>query len=539
LSSLHDLKAATACRPIEVESKLMDRGTNWTEGYITELEYTCGYYRELSPALLRLACLSRAIAPPSINDVRYLELGYGQGLSINIHAASFDGEFWGTDFNPAQVAHARAIADAAGSGAKLFEDSFADFAARADLPEFDIIGLHGVWTWISDENSRVIVELIRKKLRAGGLVYISYNCLPGWAASVPLRHLMKLHADFAAETGGLLGKLDGAVNFAQQLIDSGALFFRSNPGVAERLKRMSGVDQNYLAHEYFAQDWRIMPFSELANWLKGAKLDFVASAHLLDHVEAVNLTAAGQNLLTGITHPILRQSVRDYFVNQEFRRDIFTKGIRRISPLEQMDAFKQLAFVLTVSADIIPMKVVGHLGEMGLHEQVYRPIIESLADNDYSPKTVSQLALDPRLEGIQFANLIQAILVLTGAGHLLPAQEPPRQAGARCAALNRYLCERARSSGSIVHLASPVCGAGIPVSRFEQLFMLATRHGRESPRDQAKFVWDILAAQGQTLVMQGTSLASAEENIDKLSHKAIEFAERRLPILKALGISLQ
>lgn len=136
--------------------------TDWTAGYVTELAYTFGYYRELSPTLLRLACLSRGIAPPSTKDVRYLELGYGQGLSINVHAAAIDGEFWGTDFNPAQVAHARALADASGSGAKLFEDFFAEFAERTDLPEFDIIGLHGIWTWISDENSRVIVELIKK-----------------------------------------------------------------------------------------------------------------------------------------------------------------------------------------------------------------------------------------------------------------------------------------------------------------------------------------------------------------------------------------
>ena len=184
----------------------MDRETSWTSGYVTELEYTYGYYRELCPGLLRLACVSAGIAPPSTKQLQYLELGFGQGLSINIHAAAVDGEFWGTDFNPTQVTHARALTEASGSGAKLFEDSFAEFAARPDLPEFDIIGLHGIWTWISDENSRVIVDLIRRKLRAGGIVYISYNCLPGWAPAVPLRHLMKLHADFAAEASGLLAK---------------------------------------------------------------------------------------------------------------------------------------------------------------------------------------------------------------------------------------------------------------------------------------------------------------------------------------------
>jgi SAM-dependent methyltransferase len=515
----------------------MDRETDWTAGYVTELEYTYGYYRELSPSLLRLACLSAGIAPPSTKQLQYLELGFGQGLSINIHAAAVDGDFWGTDFNPTQVTHARALAEASGSGAKLFEDSFAEFAARPDLPEFDIIGLHGIWTWISDENSRVVVDLIRRKLRAGGIVYISYNCLPGWAPAVPLRHLMKLHADFAAEASGMLAKLDGAVSFAQQVIDSGALFFRGNPAVAERLKRMSALDRNYLAHEFFTHDWRVMPFSDVARWLDDAKLNYVTSAHLLDHVEAVNLTEAGQKLLSSISHPVLRQSVRDYFVNQQFRRDIFAKGYRRLTPLEQNEAFRQQAFVLLMNANDVPMKVVGSLGEATLQEEIYRPIIQVLADDGYAPKMLSQLAANAKLSSVPAPQLLQAIVVLTGAGYVHPAQEPSRQAKARCAAMNRYVCERTRSSAEISFLASPVSASGIPLSMFHQLFLLAAQLGRKTPKDHAAFVWDLLRSQGRYVIKDGKPLKSPEENMDELLKQAADFADKRVPILKALGVA--
>src|SRR5215472_509031 len=89
---------------------------DWTAGYVTEIDYIYGYNRELGPGLLRLACLSAGVAPPAGSPLRYLELGYGLGLSLNIHAAAVLGEFWGTDFNPSHVAHARALADACGSG---------------------------------------------------------------------------------------------------------------------------------------------------------------------------------------------------------------------------------------------------------------------------------------------------------------------------------------------------------------------------------------------------------------------------------------
>src|SRR5262249_26076874 len=202
---------------------------DWAAGYVTEVGYTFGYYRELSPGILRLASLAAGVAVPAGQPLRYLELGFGQGLSINVHAAAVPGTFWGTDFNPGQVAHARALAEASGSGAVLLDESFEDLAARADLPEFDIIALHGVWTWISDENRRYIVDLIRRKLRAGGLVYISYNCFPGWAPAEPLRHLMSLHSELAgSEVTGTIGKIDGALAFARNIADSGALYFRSN-----------------------------------------------------------------------------------------------------------------------------------------------------------------------------------------------------------------------------------------------------------------------------------------------------------------------
>jgi hypothetical protein len=42
----------------------------WTAGYPTEIEYTYGYYRELCPSFLRLACLSAGIATTQADPLR-------------------------------------------------------------------------------------------------------------------------------------------------------------------------------------------------------------------------------------------------------------------------------------------------------------------------------------------------------------------------------------------------------------------------------------------------------------------------------------
>ncbi|MEI7457607.1 MAG: class I SAM-dependent methyltransferase [Nitrosomonadales bacterium] len=145
--------------------------TDWTAGYVADIDYTYGYYQELNPLRARMAFLDAALVPPE-NGI-HCELGFGQGLSVNFHAAASNSTWYATDFNPTQAGFAQSLARASGASAHLTDEAFTDFCYRTDLPEFDSIGLHGIWSWISDENRRVIVDFVRRKLKVGGVLYIS------------------------------------------------------------------------------------------------------------------------------------------------------------------------------------------------------------------------------------------------------------------------------------------------------------------------------------------------------------------------------
>ena len=291
-----------------------DTPADWTAGYVADIGYTYGYYRELNPLRVGLAFASAGLAAPVVRTA--CELGYGQGLSVNLHAAASDVQWHGTDFNPSQAAFARELAAAAGSGAQLVDQSFADFCAREDLPEFDFIGLHGIWSWISDANRAVIVDFVRRRLRVGGVLYISYNTMPGWAAFAPMRHLLVEHAEvLGAEGRGIVSRIDGALEFADRLMALNPQFARANPLVGERIRQLKGLNRHYLAHEYFNRDWHPMPFATMADWLAPAKLQYACSAHLLDHVDAINLTSEQQSFLADIPDRMFRESTRDFIVN--------------------------------------------------------------------------------------------------------------------------------------------------------------------------------------------------------------------------------
>jgi hypothetical protein len=68
------------------------------------------------------------------------------------------------------------------------------------------------------------------------------------------------------------------------------------------------------------------------------------------------------------------------------------------------------------------------------------------------------------------------------------------------------------------------------------LFILALAQNRKAPADLARFVWDILAAQGQKIVKDGAPLETPEDNIAELTIQAQTFADKQLPILKALQV---
>jgi hypothetical protein len=96
---------------------------------------------------------------------------------------------------------------------------------------------------------------------------------------------------------------------------------------------------------------------------------------------------------------------------------------------------------------------------------------------------------------------------------------------------------KARANKELSYLASPVTGGGITVPRFHQLFVLARSQGHKQAEDWAKFVWGVLAMQGQRLVKEGQTLETEADNVAELTTQAQEFASKQLPILKALQIA--
>jgi SAM-dependent methyltransferase len=508
--------------------------SDWSAGYVTDIPYTYGVYRELAPPVLSFAALAAGVAAPDPNGpLTYCELGCGQGYSSNVIAAANPNvEVYANDFNPTHILGARTLAAAAGTrNVHFYDSSFAEFAADETLPDFDIIVLHGIYSWINADNRRHIVDFIRKRLKVGGLCYISYNTLPGYAAALPLRRLL---ADRAATLhGSTVARIEQAVAYGQQLADAKSAYFGMN-AIPEHFQKIKDGGRDYVAHEYFNRDWTAFYHADVAADLAEAKLSYAGPADLLSAVDAINLTVEQRTLLSAATTVTERETLRDYVVNQMFRRDVFVKGALPLNPYEARDRWLKMRFVLTTGRADVPMSVKGVLGEATLQEDVYLPILDRLASG---ARAVAQLVEDPTVAALGWDRLQQALMVLVGAAQLQPAPDEAgdvgRLAGAK--AFNRAVIEQASASDRWRFLASPVFGGPVFLGRSSQLFLLARER---EVADPAVFVRDTLMAHGAGLTKEdGTVLNTPEENLDELRKLSVLFDDKQLPLLQSLGLA--
>ena len=298
---------------------------------------------------------------------------------------------------------------------------------------------------------------------------------------------------------------------------------------------MKNQNRSYLAHEYFNRDWTPFYFADVARDLADAKLDFLGSGALLEGLTSVNLSPDQQNILADISDVIYRETVKDYIINQQFRRDIFVKGPLSIGGTAGRQIWLDSRFVLATLRADIPATIPVPQGNATLQPTIYQPLLDALGNE---VRTVRELVAHEAIAKLGWSQLQQALLVLVGAGHLQPCLPAKGENGRAkvTKGFNSAVCERARDSGDIQYLASPVTGGGVHVDRFQQLFLLAIRDGAKAPPAWASFAWQILGPVGTRLLKDGKVIETDAGNLAELNARATDFVTKRLPVLKSMQI---
>jgi SAM-dependent methyltransferase len=387
----------------------------WTQGYRTDQEYTFGIYPFLNPDVLQLVCALRGIAPPKsilsggAADERglvYCELGCGQGMTLNLMAARDPGgHYYGVDYNPTQIANARNFAHAAHlTNVTFLEESFADLAETA-VPECDIIVLHGIWTWIDETLQEKIIAFMRRKLKPGGLCFLSYNSAVG-RSDGPMRELLLITERMATGTG--MARVTEAIELAREAAKSGARYFQDHPVVQSRLDALSEHAPSYIIHEYLNKVWKPRYFHEVAASMAEAKLGYVgASDPVWNRNDLVVPPEANAMLRRAKTIEDV-EFVKDLWTNNMFRKDIFVKGAKQLSKVEQEEMLAHLRFALVKPPEALSYKIPIPVGVGTLDEKMFEAVFDLLKKG---PVTGAQLSSIGAVHNSTGCNIAELLLV--------------------------------------------------------------------------------------------------------------------------------
>jgi len=438
---------------------------SWTEGYVDWSTYTYGYYREMCPAHIRFCLAVSRIIPPPEDGFSYCELGMGQGFSANLHAAAGDGAFVGMDFHPDNAVYAANLARRAGSGLLVSDDSFESFLAL-DHPGYDVICLHGGWSWISEANRQRATEFVKRHLKPGGVFYLSYNCHPGWTVTAPLRALFKLFDEHYGNGQTNENRIRQAVALTGKLLDANPLFCNSSDWIKERFALLKEESAAYLAHEFFNADWHIEYFKDVAKTLADAKLRFGASAMPQNNLPLFGLTEEAKEFMLQVEDPVVYQQLWDFFCNAQFRADYFIRGGIECSEAEQWEMLLDQRFALATAPVDVEYQMSSGMGTFQLDEQAHGAVVQALDAHEGSPKTLAWL--ESELSGtLERPQILHILTRLVGKGHILPCQSKTTadKVRERCVAMNKEILRQSVFSGKLRYLVSPETGGGVSFSR--------------------------------------------------------------------------
>jgi predicted methyltransferase family protein len=179
----------------------------------------------------------------------------------------------------------------------------------------------------------------------------------------------------------------------------------------------------------------------------------VGSATLIENHDSLVLGQGAREALAGIDDEHVRELVRDYFINQFFRRDVYVREGERLDDREQRQRLLANAFALTRGAGRIEYRLRTPAGDLTFDNSAARAIIAVL--------TAGPCRLSGIIEQCRVAakDVVANAIVLCASNQIRPVEPVPASVTKMNAVISRQLggqreffilaCPAARQSTSM------------------------------------------------------------------------------------------
>jgi hypothetical protein len=452
-----------------------------------------------------------------------------------VAAANPNVSVWGCDFNPAHVERSRALASKAGLTNCTFEEaSFADVAGddRIGPTEADVIVVNGVYSWISPTNQARIVDVVRSRLRPGGLVFVSHAMATGWSSMVPLAEAMHLYAREHQRRSDVA--FHESLAEILELAGRGARYFPIGLVEAGTLAQLHNADARYGAHEYLGAHFGPVMFNDVADLMASARCSYVGSIDAADHL--TNLWAPQQliDLIESTDDVTVRQILRDLIVQRQLRRDLYRRGLATPTAVERERWLRDLSVVGLDRTLTDQSEVAVPLGSVTLASEFYAPLVDLLRERALDVDAIQTVHPEISLE-----DATAALALLVAGGFAIP--QVPGWRGAATAAparrLNAVLIDENRRGADHGCLVAPATGGAIGSEYVEMLTLGALWDGMPSDAETiADYVLAELRHQDRLVREEGVLIDDQARAREIVLGRITNAFERGDGILEKLGI---
>jgi SAM-dependent methyltransferase len=510
----------------------MSDATPWARGYPVSEPYPPSWHYFQSPAHLRVICALMGVAwevGPEM-PLSIAEVGCGTGYTAAMLAAGHpQAQVMGLDYNPAHIAEARSLASAAGlTNLRCEEVDLAELGdAELDrLPEFDLVTVHGVWSWVADPVREGVLRLLRRRLKPGGVALVTYNALPGAAGSQGLARLARGALLAAGSSVDGVAALGGLV---QRLIKADPMHLPASHWRRLFTGENQGARPGYVLHEFLTEHWRPAFHADVAAAMGTARCEYVGSATIDENFPQMTLTPPQRELWDEAPDPLARELIKDLCVQRAFRRDVFVRGLRRVPRDPAVDAL----WVAAARHATGEVALVAQAGVAKLPQPLIDAVRAALRDG---PKTIGALRALPGCGSVTPSELIA---LLIGSDSAVPLWRLPGtgagwdQAVAAARRLNAVAADRHAPFGvgaSTLGLATPALAGGLTASAFE---LAVARRVAQSPSGSVSGEPDCADLVARLLPAGPGPDADIREDLER---RVREMLAERLPVWQALGI---
>lgn len=438
-------------------------------GYVEGISYTREYYAYQSPIAMAFAAASNGFPFPDLHRrFHYCDLGCGEGITTLVLAAAYPhAHFTGVDIDAAHIANATAMAEIAGLTNVSFIEASFDDPTLASLPQFDFVGAHGVYSWVSHPVRHQIRALVSRILKPAGLFYFCHFVKPGAYQTDILHALIRILFDDQPQEAAQ-ERVVAAIKEARHLSkQSSSPLLKAYRQIDDDLDELDKRDRRFLMHEYGNERLSMEFFHEVQSDFNALGLHHVGSSRR-------EFNGAKNRATSDITHdnrplPWAQAEARASLLGRDdFRWDVFRKRVDG-QMSDEPDRLRMDEFVIDSKVYPYRYSTTQYVNdrEVSFDTDLFRSLVESAPLGRYTGAELraqaaqNDDAFDDTLFDMVSTELFQPILKRTE-----PINISPDAHFTFTHPLSAALLERDLFSEGEITFPSEVLGGGLSVNGF-------------------------------------------------------------------------